>query len=316
VDHAIQIRGLTKAYGARRAVDGLDLDVRRGEVFALLGPNGAGKTTTIEVLEGFRSRDGGEVSVLGTDPQRAGVAWRDRIGIVLQASGGLDLLTVREVLESTARCYRRPQDVDEVIASVGLTEKADDRVVGLSGGQRRRLDVALGIVGRPDVLFLDEPTTGFDPQARRDFWGLIRALRADGMTILLTTHYLDEAEQLADRVGVIAAGRLLALDTPAGLRGGTAEATLTWQEAGVTRRIQSPVPTAAVMRLAARFPGGEIPGLTVTRPSLEDIYLTLIAPHLAAGASLTGPSAPAARTSADDDATAVSSAVGSAEVTT
>ncbi|MGL5930881.1 MAG: ABC transporter ATP-binding protein [Dermatophilaceae bacterium] len=279
-ENAITIRGLTKRYGARRAVDGLDLDVHLGEVFALLGPNGAGKTTTVEVLEGFRSRDGGEVSVLGTDPQGAPRSWRDRIGIVLQTSGGLDLLTPREVLASTARCYRRPRDVDEVLAAVGLTEQARDRVVGLSGGQRRRLDVALGIVGAPELLFLDEPTTGFDPQARRDFWGLIRSLADDGTTILLTTHYLDEAEHLADRVGVIAAGRLLALDTPAGLRGRDAEATVTWTEGGAARVIRTDTPTAEVARLAARFPDGEVPGLTVTRPSLEETYLTLIAPHV------------------------------------
>ncbi|MGL5859668.1 MAG: ABC transporter ATP-binding protein [Phycicoccus sp.] len=280
-DDAITIRGLTKRYGARHAVDGLDLDVHLGEVFALLGPNGAGKTTTVEVLEGFRSRDGGEVSVLGTDPQGAALAWRDRIGIVLQTSGGLDLLTPREALASTARCYRRPRDVEEVLAAVGLTEKARDRIVGLSGGQRRRLDVALGIVGAPELLFLDEPTTGFDPQARRDFWGLIRSLADGGTTILLTTHYLDEAEHLADRVGVIAAGRLLALDTPAGLRGGASEATLTWQDGGERRSTRTATPTADVVQLAARFPGGEVPGLTVTRPSLEDTYLALIAPHVA-----------------------------------
>ncbi|MGL4744538.1 MAG: ABC transporter ATP-binding protein [Dermatophilaceae bacterium] len=279
-ENAITIRGLTKRYGTHQAVAGLDLDVRLGEVFALLGPNGAGKTTTVEILEGFRSRDGGEVSVLGTDPHDAPLAWRDRIGIVLQGSGGLDLLTPREALASTARCYRRARPIDEVLDAVGLTDKADDRIVGLSGGQRRRLDVALGIVGRPDLLFLDEPTTGFDPQARRDFWGLIRRLSDDGTTVLLTTHYLDEAEQLADRVGVIAAGRLLALDTPAGLRGGSDEATLTWQEGDEPRSTRTATPTADVVRLAARFPGGEVPGLTVTRPSLEDTYLALIAPHV------------------------------------
>lgn len=282
MDDAITIRGLAKAYGGRAAVDGLDLDIRTGEVFALLGPNGAGKTTTVEIAEGFRTRDAGEVSVLGTDPQGAGRLWRNRIGIVLQSSGGLDLLTPREALASTAKVFSHPRDVDEVIASVGLTEKADTRIVGLSGGQRRRLDVALGIVGRPELLFLDEPTTGFDPQARRDFWDLIRALSAEGTTILLTTHYLDEAEALADRVGVIAAGRLLALDTPAALGGRSAEeATVTWEEDGIRRSVRSAAPTADITRLAARFPGGEVPALTVTRPSLEDTYLTLIAPHLA-----------------------------------
>ena len=277
---ALRIRGLTKTYGSHRAVDGLDLDVETGEVFSLLGPNGAGKTTTVEILEGFRDRDDGEVSVLGTDPHRAPLAWRDRIGIVLQTSGGLDLLTPREALRSTARCYRTPRDVDEVIEATGLSEKADDRITGLSGGQRRRLDVALGIVGRPELLFLDEPTTGFDPQARRDFWGLIRGLATDGTTILLTTHYLDEAEQLADRVGVIAAGRLLALDTPANLGGRQSEeATVSWEEDGARRSIRTSTPTAEVAALAARFPG-EVPELTVARPSLEDTYLGLIAPHV------------------------------------
>jgi ABC-2 type transport system ATP-binding protein len=277
---AIRIRGLRKTYGDHRAVDGVDLDIHEGEVFSLLGPNGAGKTTTVEILEGFRDRDAGEVSVLGTDPHGAPRRWRDRIGIVLQTSGGLDLLTPREVLRSTAKAYRAPRDVDEVLAAVGLTEKADDRVVGLSGGQRRRLDVGLGIVGDPQLLFLDEPTTGFDPQARREFWTLIRSLATGGTTILLTTHYLDEAEQLADRVGVIAAGRLLALDTPANLGGRQREqATLSWEEDGTRRTLRTATPTAEVARLAARFPG-EVPELTVTRPSLEDTYLSLISPHV------------------------------------
>jgi len=271
---------LVKAYDSLHAVDGLDLDIHAGEVFALLGPNGAGKTTTVEILEGFRDRDEGEVSVLGTDPHRAPRRWRDRIGIVLQTSGGLDLLTPREVLSSTARAYRTPRRVDEVLDAVGLAEKADDRVVGLSGGQRRRLDVGLGIVGDPELLFLDEPTTGFDPQARREFWELIRSLATGGTTILLTTHYLDEAEHLADRVGVIAGGRLLALDTPANLGGRRREqATVTWEEEGARRSIRTDSPTAEVARLAARFPA-EVPELTVTRPSLEDTYLGLISPHV------------------------------------
>ena len=281
MDDAITIRGLTKAYGGRAAVDGLDLDIRTGEVFALLGPNGAGKTTTVEIAEGFRARDAGEVRVLGTDPRGAGLAWRNRVGIVLQSSGGLDLLTPREVLTSTAKVFSTPRGVDEVLAAVGLEEKADTRVVGLSGGQRRRLDVALGIIGRPELLFLDEPTTGFDPQARRDCWGLIRALATEGTTILLTTHYLDEAETLADRVGVIAAGRLLALDTPAALGGRSAEeATISWDEDGIRRSLRTAAPTADIARLAVRFPGGEVPGLMVTRPSLEDTYLALIGPHV------------------------------------
>ncbi len=277
---AISIRGLVKAYGDRRAVDGLDLDIATGEVFALLGPNGAGKTTTVEILEGFRTADEGEVRVLGADPHSADRAWRNRIGIVLQSSAGLDLLTPREILASTARTYATPRRVDEVLAAVGLEEKADERIAGLSGGQRRRLDVGLGIVGRPELLFLDEPTTGFDPQARRDFWELIRALATEGTTILLTTHYLDEAEQLADRVGVIAAGRLLALDTPANLGGrASEEATVAWSEDGRRRRLRTATPTLEVARLAERF-AGEVPELVVSRPSLEDTYLSLIAPHV------------------------------------
>jgi ABC-2 type transport system ATP-binding protein len=278
---AVTIRGLTKSYGGRAAVDRLDLQVRTGEIFALLGPNGAGKTTTVEILEGFRQRDGGEVDVLGADPGRADRAWRNRIGIVLQSTGGLDLLTVREVLRSTARAYSEPRRVDEVVESVDLADKADARISSLSGGQRRRLDVALGIVGRPELLFLDEPTTGFDPQARRDFWELIRGLGgAGGTTILLTTHYLDEAEQLADRVGVIAAGRMLAVDTPDQLGGrDSQQATVSWEEHGQRRSLRTDYPTAQVARLGARF-GGEVPGLVVSRPSLEDTYLTLIAPHV------------------------------------
>jgi len=279
---AIRIRGLVKGYGDKQAVDGLDLDIETGEVFSLLGPNGAGKTTTVEILEGFRTRDAGEVTVLGEDPLSVNRLWRNRIGIVLQSSSGLDLLTPREILASTARAYATPRSVDEVIAAVGLEEKENVRIAGLSGGQRRRLDVGLGIIGRPELLFLDEPTTGFDPQARRDFWGLIRTLASEGTTILLTTHYLDEAEQLADRVGVIAAGKLLALDTPANLGGrASEEATVSWTEGGERRTLRSATPTSEVALLSQRL-GGEVPELVVSRPSLEDTYLSLIAPHIAA----------------------------------
>jgi ABC-2 type transport system ATP-binding protein len=281
---AIRARGLVKRYAGRPVVDDLDLDIEHGEIFALLGPNGAGKTTTVEILEGFRDRDAGEVDVLGADPQSADLDWRNRVGIVLQTSTGLDLLTPREALATTAKCYSSPRPVDEVITAVGLDEKADARIAGLSGGQRRRLDVGLGIIGRPELLFLDEPTTGFDPQARRDFWSLIEDLGREGTTILLTTHYLDEAERLAHRVGVIAAGKLLALDTPDRLGGRDAkEAVVSWEEAGTRHTVHSAAPTAEVARLSARL-GGEVPGLTVTRPTLEDTYLGLIAPHVAAGA--------------------------------
>ncbi|MFI6264712.1 ABC transporter ATP-binding protein [Micromonospora sp. NPDC051006] len=274
---AISVRGLRKAYGDNVAVAGLDLDVRRGEVFALLGPNGAGKTTTVEILEGYRRRDAGEVTVLGSDPAAPAADWRSRVGIVLQGTGEFDELTVAEVVRHFAGFYPDADDPDKVIERVGLAAKARARTHTLSGGQKRRLDVALGIVGRPELLFLDEPTTGFDPEARREFWELIRDLAAAGTTIVLTTHYLDEAEALADRVGVIAGGRLVEVAAPDQL-GNRREAlaTVSWRTPeGAVQSTQSATPTALVAELAARH-GGEVPGLTVTRPTLEDIYLTMI----------------------------------------
>jgi ABC-2 type transport system ATP-binding protein len=275
-DAAISVRGLVKRYGDRNAVDGLDLDIRRGEIFALLGPNGAGKTTTVEVLEGYRARDGGEVRVLGTDPARGGRHWKAELGIVLQSGAGDSQLTCRELLRAQAAYYPDPRDPDEVLELVGLTEKAGSRGRTLSGGQRRRLDVALGIVGRPRLLFLDEPTTGFDPEARRQFWSLIRSLRDLGTTMLLTTHYLDEAEELADRVGVIARGRLVEVAVPAELGGrGQAPSVVHWSEDGVRRTAETATPTAFVRELAGRF-AGEVPDLAVARPTLEDVYLRMI----------------------------------------
>ncbi|MBG6069939.1 ABC transporter ATP-binding protein [Micromonospora ureilytica] len=274
---AISVRGLRKAYGDNVAVAGVDLDVHRGEVFALLGPNGAGKTTTVEILEGYRRRDAGEVTVLGTDPAHADAGWRSRVGIVLQGTGEFDELTVAEVVRHFSGFYPDADDPDKVIERVGLAGKAKARTHTLSGGQKRRLDVALGIIGRPELLFLDEPTTGFDPEARREFWELIRDLAAAGTTIVLTTHYLDEAEALADRVGVIAGGRLVEVAAPDRL-GNRQEslATVSWRTPeGLLESAQSATPTAFVADLAARY-GGEVPGLTVTRPTLEDVYLTMI----------------------------------------
>ena len=272
----VRIRGLVKRYGESLAVRKVDLDIYPGEIFALLGPNGAGKTTTIEMLEGYRRRDGGELRVLGEDPGTAGRAWRSRIGIVPQTSRESPELTIEEVVRHFARYYPSPRDPAEVIAAVGLAEKRTARPRSLSGGQRRRLDVALGIIGSPQVLFLDEPTTGFDPQARHSFWELIRQLRSDGTTILLTTHYLDEAEHLADRVGVIADGELIAVDTPARLGGRAArEARVLWTDGETPREQLTPSPTHLVSDLAKQF-DGEIPGLQVLRPTLEDVYLSMI----------------------------------------
>jgi ABC-2 type transport system ATP-binding protein len=275
-DAAISIRGLVKRYGDFVAVDGLDLDIRRGEIFALLGPNGAGKTTTVEICEGYRDRDAGDVRVLGQDPAESNRQWKARLGVVLQSNSGASQLTVREIVAARADLYADPRDPDEVLELVGLTEKAGARGQSLSGGQRRRLDVALGIVGRPTLLFLDEPTTGFDPEARRQFWALIRSLRELGTTMLLTTHYLDEAEALADRVGVISRGRLMEVAVPSALGGReSAPVVVSWTEDGVRRQEATATPTALVRDLMARFPG-EVPDLAVARPTLEDVYLRMI----------------------------------------
>ncbi len=275
----IEVKGLKKSYGAVHAVQGLDLTIEAGEIFALLGPNGAGKTTTVEILEGFRTRDAGSVTVLGFDPQSRGHAareWRNRIGIVLQSAADAGDLTVIETINHFSGYYSNPRNVDEVIASVGLEEKADALIRNLSGGQRRRLDVALGIIGNPELLFLDEPTTGFDPEARRAFWALIQKLRGTGTTIVLTTHYLDEAEALADRVAVINSGKIIEISTPAELGGrATSKALVSWRDGENIKTEATDNPTSVVTRLAAQF-GTEIPELTVTRPSLEDIYLTMI----------------------------------------
>jgi ABC-2 type transport system ATP-binding protein len=274
---AVAVRGLRKTYGERTAVDDVDLQVAPGEVFALLGPNGAGKTTTVEILEGYRARDAGEVSVLGHDPAQPTRAWRSRLGIVLQSVTDLSELTVGETVDHFASYYPYPRDPAEVLDKVGLTEHVGQRTRLLSGGQRRRLDVALGILGRPELLFLDEPTTGFDPAARRQFWGLVEDLAAEGTTILLTTHYLDEAERLADRVAVIAGGRILEVATPATLGGRQhALATVAWtDQGGQPRSVETAEPTRTISELAATF-AGEIPDLSVTRPTLEETYLAMV----------------------------------------
>lgn len=276
---AIEVYGLVKKYGDKTAVAGIDLLVNQGEIFALLGPNGAGKTTTVEILEGYRNADAGEIKVLGFNPATkasAAQSWRNRIGIVLQSATDAADLSVIETISHFANYYENPKDVDQVISSVGLTEKIKSRVHQLSGGQRRRLDVALGIIGSPELLFLDEPTTGFDPEARRSFWDLIRTLKQEGTTILLTTHYLDEAQELADRVGVINKGQLIEVATPSTLGGrNNAPAKVMWVENGVSKEILTSNPTEEVIRLNQHF-NGQIPELQVLRPNLEEIYLRMI----------------------------------------
>lgn len=276
-EQVIRARGVTKSYGAVQALRGVDLDVARGECVALLGPNGAGKTTMTEILEGYRSRDGGEVRVLDADPAVGSLAWKRRLGIVLQSTTDLTDLTVAEAVEHFTHYYDNPDDPAAVTAAVGLSEKADSLIGKLSGGQRRRLDVALGIIGRPEVLFLDEPTTGFDPEARRHFWALIEGLKARGVTILLTTHYLDEAERLADRVSIIAGGRVVADRSPSSLRAEAMRiATVRWREDGTLREERMEDPSRFLRALLSRI-DGELAELTVTYPTLEDVYLHLVA---------------------------------------
>ncbi|HEX2388455.1 MAG TPA: ABC transporter ATP-binding protein [Solirubrobacterales bacterium] len=292
----ISVKGLRKSYGELEALRGIDLDVRRGEIFAFLGPNGAGKTTAISVMEGYLDRDGGEVEVLGEDPAAAGRDWRGRVGLVLQECRMEELLTVRETLEMYAGYYRRPRPVDETIELVGLAEKADDRAGRLSGGQQRRLDVAVALIGDAELLFLDEPTTGFDPSARRAAWQVIEGLRELGKTVLLTTHYMDEAQALADRVAVIAAGEIIATGTPDDLGGRRDAASMIsfevpagdadgirvavageWSGANGSLSLRTAEPIRSLHELTgwAIANGVELERLEVKRPSLEDVYLEL-----------------------------------------
>jgi len=274
---AVQVRDLHKSYGTLEVLQGVSFEIEAGEVFGLLGPNGAGKTTTVEILEGYRKRDKGSVSVLETDPAEAGPDWRDRIGVVLQSSAMYETLTVAESIRQFAGYFSKPRDVDEVVGLVGLTEKRDARVRRLSGGQRRRLDLGLALAGDPDLLFLDEPTTGFDPGARRRAWETIRSLRSLGKTILLTTHYLDEAEQLADRVAVLRDGRIAAVGKPAELTAGTPATEIRYREDGREVVLRTEEPTRVLHELTERAltENRELEGLVVRRPSLEDIYLSL-----------------------------------------
>lgn len=299
----IEVRGLRKEYNGRPVLDGVDLDVKSGEVFAILGPNGAGKTTMVEILEGFRRQSAGEVSVLGEDPGSAGRRWRARIGVVPQTTGSFDELTVREIVRSFADFYAAPLAVDEVIELVGLAEKATSRAVYLSGGQQRRLDVALGIVGDPELIFLDEPTTGLDPQARRQAWDLVRQLTARGTTVVLTTHYLDEVEALANRVAVLVGGQIAEVAAPSQLGGRShGEAVITFRREGPLAERKLPELTdgtvkeadglvmvsttipASVLRKLIDWSWGaavlELPELVVSRPSLEDTYLKMISSRL------------------------------------
>jgi ABC-2 type transport system ATP-binding protein len=278
VSLAIVVRDVHKSYDGVEALRGISFEVAEGEVFGLLGPNGAGKTTTVEILEGYRRRDAGDVSVLGHDPWSAPRALRERIGVVLQHSELTPLLSVREVHRMFAGYYAQPRDPDEVISLVGLEDKRDSRVKTLSGGQKRRLDLGVALVGDPDLVFLDEPTTGFDPSARRSAWELVRSLRSFGKTILLTTHYLDEAQQLADRVAVIRAGRIVSVGTPSELIGDTRRTEIRYLRDGVPVAIETEDPTRVLHELTTRAlaAGAELEHLEVRRPTLEDVYLELV----------------------------------------
>jgi ABC-2 type transport system ATP-binding protein len=274
---AVSVKDLHKTYGAHEAVRGIDFEIEAGEVFGLLGPNGAGKTTTVEILEGYRTRDSGTVEVLGQDPQRADLAWRDRIGVVLQSSAMYPNLSVAESLELFAGYYQDPLEVEQVVVLVGLEEKRGARVRTLSGGQKRRLDLGLGLIGNPEVLFLDEPTTGFDPAARRAAWEVIRSLRELGKTILLTTHYLDEAESLADRVAVLREGKIAAIGRPADLTGSAPATEIRYHWNGEDVVVSTHEPTRVLHELTAKAldEGRELENLSVRRPTLEEIYLAL-----------------------------------------
>jgi ABC-2 type transport system ATP-binding protein len=274
---AIEVSGLRKSYGRREVLHGISFAVENGEVFALLGPNGAGKTTTVEILEGYRRRNGGDVRVLGEDPERAGSSFRARIGIVLQSSAVYHLLTVREILELFAGYYPAPRRADEVVELVGLAGSWEARVRTLSGGQLRRLDLALALVGDPELIFLDEPTTGFDPAARRQAWETIRGLRALGKSILLTTHYMEEAHRLADRLAILREGGIVATGSPRELLAGHAGVEIRFRRNGREVVIDTDEPTRVLHELTADAlaAGSELEGLEVHRRSLEDVYLEL-----------------------------------------
>jgi ABC-2 type transport system ATP-binding protein len=278
VTPAIEVSGLRKSYGSYQALQDVSFTIAEGEVFGLLGPNGAGKTTTVEILEGYRDRSGGDVRVLGFDPQAGARAFRERIGVVLQSSSIYPSLSVRENLLLFAGYYAHPRDVDEVIELVGLDEKPKASVRTLSGGQKRRLDLGLALVGDPDLVFLDEPTTGFDPAARRNAWDMIRSLRSLGKTVLLTTHYLDEAEQLADRVAVLREGRIIRIGTPRELTTSDLEVEIRYRRDGEEVLVRTNEPTRVLHELTAEAVarGEELERLEVRRPTLEDVYLSLV----------------------------------------